>query len=145
MNIISHRGNLEGSHPASENTIKQINYALSKGFDVEVDVVFCGTHYVLGHDVGQEFLPNYLLNDTRIWFHAKTTSTLLELIKINKRAFYHTDENVVLTSKNDLWYHPTFPAHEGYAVLPEDRNDENIASSTIGICTDFPLRYRNRT
>ena len=38
MILISHRGNMNGIEKTKENTIEQINLALSKGYDVEVDV-----------------------------------------------------------------------------------------------------------
>lgn len=38
MKIISHRGNLNGPSPKTENTPEQIDFALKKGFDVEIDL-----------------------------------------------------------------------------------------------------------
>ena len=40
MYLISHRGNLEGPKAEYENSISYIENAISKGFEVEVDVWF---------------------------------------------------------------------------------------------------------
>ena len=40
MLLISHRGNLNGIQKKRENSPTYINEALSKGYDVEVDVRF---------------------------------------------------------------------------------------------------------
>ena len=40
MKLISHRGNLSGPIPESENNPSYITNAINKGFDVEVDFWF---------------------------------------------------------------------------------------------------------
>ena len=40
MFFISHRGNINGPEPKNENKIEYINEAMSKNFDVEIDLWF---------------------------------------------------------------------------------------------------------
>ena len=54
MILISHRGNMNGIEKTKENTIEQINLALSKGYDVEVDVWYENGSLYLGHDKPEE-------------------------------------------------------------------------------------------
>ena len=53
MLLISHRGNLNGIQKKRENSPTYINEALSKGYDVEVDVRFTDDKFFLGHDTNQ--------------------------------------------------------------------------------------------
>ena len=45
MKLISHRGNLEGRKPELENNPEYIDEALSKGYDVEIDVWWSGNSF----------------------------------------------------------------------------------------------------
>jgi hypothetical protein len=49
MKFISHRGNLSGRNPESENSPSYINMALKLGYDVEVDVWYIDGKWYLGH------------------------------------------------------------------------------------------------
>jgi len=53
---ISHRGNIDGRIPNSENSPEYISLALSKGYEVEIDVWFVDGSFYLGHDE-----PYYLI------------------------------------------------------------------------------------
>ena len=53
MRLISHRGNTNGEVRESENKPSYIDEALSKGFDVEIDVWFVEGNWYLGHDTWQ--------------------------------------------------------------------------------------------
>ena len=51
MKMIAHRGLLSGPDKDLENRPEQIDTALSKGFEAEVDVwVVDGQKFMLGHD-----------------------------------------------------------------------------------------------
>ena len=53
MKLISHRGNTNGRLESWENEPTYIDMAISKGFDVEVDVWYAGGTLFLGHDKAQ--------------------------------------------------------------------------------------------
>ena len=40
MKLIAHRGNIDGAKPLDENNPEYIDTAISKGYDVEVDVYY---------------------------------------------------------------------------------------------------------
>jgi len=144
MKIIAHRGLLYGPDPEKENTVDSIENALDQGFDVEVDVwLYYHSHSLrLGHDKGGPALPSHLLENDKVWFHAKCIHSLRFLIKKDKRVFYHTDEDVVMTSKRELWALPGKGFAGSYIVLPETTG-ENIPNGALGICTDYAIKYRN--
>ena len=50
MKLISHRGNLTEENPERENTEPYIDEAISKGYDVEVDVRTKNGQLHFGHD-----------------------------------------------------------------------------------------------
>ena len=50
MKIISHRGNLKGPEPETENSPKKIEEALKLGYDCEVDVWHQSGVFTLCHD-----------------------------------------------------------------------------------------------
>lgn len=48
--VISHRGNLCGRNPESENHPNYIHEAIIEGFDLQIDIWKIGEDYMLGHD-----------------------------------------------------------------------------------------------
>jgi len=143
MKIIAHRGLMMGPNKESENQLDTIDEALSYGFDVETDVWMDDNKLLrIGHDEGGEEVPTWLLKEPRIWWHAKCTNSLLWLLQAGKRVFYHTNEDVVMTSKGDLWALPGKGFSGSYIVLPENTGEE-IPEGAMGICSDYAIKYRD--
>tara|TARA_B100001564_G_C20571552_1_gene638600 strand:- start:209 stop:646 length:438 start_codon:yes stop_codon:yes gene_type:complete len=143
MKIIAHRGLMVGPNPEHENQPDTIDEALSHGFDVEVDVRLIKGELLLGHDDRTSVCPTWLYDDTRVWFHAKNTDALVYLNTRGKRVFYHTEEDVVMTSKGELWALPGKGFKGSYIVLPEN-SKELIPEGALGICTDYAIKYRKK-
>ncbi len=141
MKIIAHRGLLVGPDPKAENQLDTIDEALSYGFDVEVDVRLISGELIIGHDDATHTCPTWLYDDSRVWFHAKDTDSLVYLNKRGKRVFYHTDEDVVMTSKGELWALPGKGFAGSYIVLPE-RYGDIVPNGALGICTDYPIKFK---
>ena len=143
MKIIAHRGLMMGPNKETENGLDTIDEALSYGFDVEVDV-WCDKDTILriGHDEAGETVPTWLLNEEKVWWHAKCTESLKYLLHAGKRVFYHTNEDVVMTSKGELWAMPGKGFSGSYIVLPENTK-EIIPKDAMGICTDYAIKYRD--
>ena len=57
MYYISHRGNISKKNKELENHPEYINLALSKNYDVEIDIWFQNNNFYLGHDK-----PDYKVN-----------------------------------------------------------------------------------
>jgi len=142
MKIIAHRGLMVGPDPEAENQLDTLDEALSHGFDVEVDVRLIKGELLIGHDDSTVVCPTWLYDDKRVWFHAKDTNSLVYLNKSGKRVFYHTDEDVVMTSKGELWALPGKGFSGSYIVLPE-RYGDIVPKGALGICTDYAIKYKD--
>lgn len=141
MKIISHRGNLNGSDPDTENSPNQTIKALSLNFEVEVDVWYINKEWYLGHDKPQYKIDISFLENKKLWCHAKNKDALFELNKTNIHHFWHQNDYYTLTSKGVIW---TFPNKKvpknGVALL--FNNIEQIPDCKA-ICVDNPMYYRN--
>ena len=144
MRLISHRGNIDGKLQHMENKPEYILNALSKGFEVEVDVWYVGSKIYLGHDFPQYEIEENFLENEKIWCHAKNIECLSFLIENKKiHSFWHQNDDVTLTSKNYLW---TFPGHtlmkNSICVLPETSNyNSEDVKNCQGVCSDYIINY----
>ncbi|MCX6451218.1 MAG: hypothetical protein NTZ31_05930 [Actinobacteria bacterium] len=151
IRIISHRGNLNGPSPDSENRPDQIEKILDLGFDCEIDLHFYQEKFYLGHDK-----PTYSINkkwlethSEHLWVHCKTFDTLntLAISQSKLNFFWHQEDDHVITSHGQLWTYPGKPVDAfSIAVLPESISglndlDFKLFESSYGICTDFPAYF----
>jgi len=142
MIFISHRGNLDGKVPNNENSPEYISKALSKGFDVEIDVWFVENNFFLGHDAPEYKINSKFLENDKLWCHAKNIDALLNLSKINSIYFWHQEDDYTLTSNGYIWTYPGKNlTNKSICVLPELEKKEKL--NCYGICSDFILKYRN--
>jgi|688.fasta_scaffold201970_2 hypothetical protein len=144
MKIIAHRANINGPDKSKENHPDQIEYALSCGFDCEIDLWYINNQLYLGHDYPQYKIElDFLLkNSDKLWCHCKDMDSLSLILKYPRlNCFYHQDDNYTLTSQNFIWVYPGVKVpNGGVVVMPElyprlKYNNEFI----YGICTDYPL------
>ena len=143
MLFISHRGNLHGALPHSENCPEYIQEALDAGFDVEIDVWFIDGELYLGHDAGYYSMPKHYLQDQRLWFHCKNISAL-DYFKTthNVKYFWHQQDDCTLTSNRKIWTYPgKILMPDSIAVLPEVAH-KGILWNCHAICTDFVYKYK---
>ena len=141
--IISHRGNIEGPNPEKENHPDYILNALSKGFDVEIDLRVIGDRLYLGHDEPQYEIDVSFLYKSGMWIHAKNIDAAYYLTLRNAlHWFFHDQDDCVLTSKGYLWTYPGKQlTHNSVAVMPERVEDPYDLSFCYGICTDYSKKY----
>ena len=147
MKLISHRGNLEGRKPELENNPEYIDEALSKGYDVEIDVWGSGNSFYLGHDNPQYKIDiSYLLNNRcyKFWCHAKNGEALHKMRKYRRiNSFWHQKDDFVLTSKGFIWTYPNKPLYSNsICVLPKLGYKGDI-KKCYGICSDYIKEYKN--
>lgn len=141
MHLISHRGNLNGIKSEEENKPDYLDFAIKKGFDVEVDVRFENNKFFLGHDFVQYEINEDFLLSKNVWCHAKTVEALLALDKINAHYFWHQKDDYTITSRGYLWTYPGKKLlHISICVLPELTNYKDI--NCLGICSDFIEKYK---
>ena len=145
MIFISHRGNIDGIIKENENNPLYIKELLFRGeYDVEIDVWYIDGKIMFGHDKPQYESNITFLTDKHVWCHAKNLEAFELLLDWNCRCFWHTDENVVLTSKKDIWVYPGQPLMKGsIAVLPETVNYSlEDLKKCEGICSDEIRKYK---
>ena len=150
MIYISHRANLNGKNSAvgGENSPTAICYAISEGYDVEIDVWYENKIYYLGHDSPQFKVSESYLNSIKrhTWFHAKDLIALNRLCNLDYNCFYHNSDDGVLTNYGFIWTYPgkKLIADRSIAVMPESYSGvwENL-ESCYAICTDNINLYKN--
>jgi hypothetical protein len=141
MKIISHRGNLNGPNPSTENSIPAINIALSHGFDVEIDIWHKNNNWYLGHDKPQYLIDESFLQNKKLWCHAKNLNALYLMLKNKKiNCFWHQNDEFALTSKGYIWTYPTKDTRDNSIIVLRSEKDK-IPKKCFGICLDFPLKY----
>ena len=142
MILIAHRGNTEGPNPEYENSPAYIKYALSQGYDVEIDVWYMEGKWILGHDEPQYETDFNFLCLSNLWVHCKHYASLQQMAKVGRgiNFFYHTDEDYVLTSQNWIWAYPGMKGGEKtICVLPESLNLS--VEGFEGVCSDYVGNY----
>ena len=142
MILISHRGNINGKVLEYENDPGYIDEALSKGYEVEIDIWYRDKNWYLGHDRPQyEITLEYLKND-KFWCHAKNIEALTLMLENDIHCFWHQDDDVTITSYGFIWTSPDKKLTEkSICVLPEINNQS--ITKCAGICSDYLTNYRN--
>ena len=146
MILIAHRGNTEGRIESLENEPTYIDLAISKGFDVEVDVWYKDNHLWLGHDK-----PDYGINlkwildrAQKLWIHCKNIDAVAYLKESSDSLnyFWHQEDDVTITSKGYIW---TYPGKQltkfSIACMPETQRFDDIEIAN-GICSDSISYYK---
>lgn len=134
---IAHRGNTVGPSPL-ENSPGVLLEAISKGFDVEVDIRLTNKGWFLGHDgpvykIGDLFIDQIKDN---AWFHCKNLEALESLDKKIYKYFWHQEDDFTLTSNGYIWTYPGKNVTTKSIIV--DLNLNNKYSNIYGICTDYP-------
>lgn len=139
--LISHRGNLTGVSN-NENRPDYLTYALSNGYDVEVDIRYVCNEWWLGHDEPQYKIdsPFSLFDNSRVWWHCKNFEALEQLQGSDLNYFWHQEDDHTLTSKGYIWTYPGKEIGEkNIIVMPETVMSLNEIKNLncFGICSDF--------
>lgn len=140
MILIAHRGNYCGRNILRENTLSYLQEALDAGYNVEIDVRWIDGEWRLGHDAPTEIFPYQFMEDSRVWVHAKTFNTYLELYNNPKvHTFWHDEDEFVFTSKNIKWASAGVITMDGIMVMPEYVKhtwDYITLNPPLGVCSD---------
>jgi hypothetical protein len=141
---ISHRGNINGKFESYENEPNYIDLAISKGYDVEVDVWFIDNILWLGHDNPQYGVDFRWFRDrlSKLWIHCKDIDSVLFFKECGYdfNYFWHQEDHITLTSLNFIWAYPgKQPIKSSISVLPEINNEDT--SLCLGVCSDFIENY----
>lgn len=144
MILIAHRGNIDKPKPQFENSPEYIKQALTKGYEVEIDVWYQERKWFLGHDSPLYPIKISFLKQEKLWCHAKNIQALYEMLKTHIHCFYHQNDDVVLTSQGYMW---TYPGHTltstSICVMPEWKENKGISlTDCAGICSDYISNYK---
>jgi hypothetical protein len=145
MILIAHRGNTNGSMKSWENEPTYIDLAITKGFDVEIDVWFIDGLLYLGHDEPQYCVNFRWFRDriSRLWVHCKNIEAIIYFseCEYDINYFWHEDDTVTLTSQKHIWAYPgNQPIKNSIAVMPEINQDS--VDTCSGVCSDFIEKYK---
>ena len=123
---------------------------MAEGFDVEIDAWYIDNTWMLGHD-GPTYIVDWVfMTQPNLWIHCKNVGAFLAL-RINRDAnyFFHDQDLIVLTSRNNVWTYfgkPETKSPHSICVMPEVTYDwteiERMVRSNewAGYCTDWPRR-----
>jgi hypothetical protein len=141
MKLIAHRGLLYGPDELNENSPHQIDLALSKGLNAEVDFRIVNGKFFLGHDnPTYEIAPQYLYKEG-LWIHAKNWEALEWLSDTQLHYFWHEKDSYTLTSYGVVWAYPNKPLMaRSVCVMPEKQGislDYAFKLPIYGICSDY--------
>lgn len=152
MLLISHRGNIHGRKPESENHPEYIKIALRSGFYVECDLIVYKGQLILAHPhpdgsvgwsennrVDEKFLQN-----PHLLVHCKTHETLIVARQIDGcHFFYHDKDDFTVTSKGWPIAHSSQGAKKKtICMLPEINGlSKESIEGCLGVCSDMISFY----
>lgn len=151
MNIISHRGNINGKIVDKENSPNYIDAAIRSGYQVEVDVRFAYGCFWLGHDTRQyKITKSWIIkrcND--IWYHCKNLDAAIELKKMNAniKYFCHAKDSYVITSTFHFWVHDLKLKLNNDCIIPllSKKSVLNYQEQNVyAVCTDYADLYTSK-
>lgn len=160
MIVYSHRGNLDGPHPATENAPGQIDRAISAGFHVEVDLRVhakdemrgVANELWLGHDEAQYRVSLDWIDERRerLLLHLKDFDALKYVVE--KRPVWHfichSSDLYTITSQKDVWLHDLALAPDERTIVPLITLEQLLGYEHLrvvaGVCTDFPRKVPAR-
>lgn len=141
MLIISHRGNLNGSNPLTENKPEYIIKAIELGFHVEIDIHVINNNIYLGHDYPKYLIDIKFLKQYKkfLWIHCKNFEALNYFVGSDFNYFWHQEDDYTLTSKGQIWTYPNKNISKNSIIV--DLLGETNNLFVYGICTDYPKKY----
>jgi len=148
MNLIAHRGNINGPDPSKENHPHYIEQAIGQGFDVEVDVRYSplDDKLYLGHDTCQYPVTWFWFGayKNNLWIHCKNIEALYEFSSGTSgfNYFWHQNDDYAFTSKGYFWVYPGryLFYHKSICVCPEIACGGDWIKC-YGVCSDFIETY----
>jgi hypothetical protein len=142
MIYIAHRGLFEGPNPGLENDPEQIQLALSKGYDCEIDVWYkANGKWFLGHDAPTYNVDYDFIAQPGLWLHAKNLAALYYLTGTPLNYFWHESDTQTLTSHHYIWTYPEKTLSKRSIMLMPEWADPTLANTKgvdcWGICSDY--------
>jgi hypothetical protein len=138
MNIISHRGNVNGINKFLENNPTHIKDLLKSNIQVEIDVWLKDGVILLGHDEPQYTVNYEFLKQNYLWCHAKNIDALYYMLEQNiKNCFWHQEDDFTLTSSGFIWTYPDKLITNKSIIVDLSENWKFKNYNCLGVCVDF--------
>jgi len=141
MIYIAHRGLMYGPNKEIENHPDQIELALSKGYDCEIDLWKMENKYFLGHDGPEYDVDLKFLSQQGLWIHCKNLNALHDMSTQEEffNYFWHQSDDFTLTSSGIIWTYPGKNlTNNSVCVVPERYMDINqFKERCFGVCSDY--------
>ena len=141
--FISHRGNISGAQPDSENTKNYILNALDNGYECEIDVWYQDNNFYLGHDKPSEKIEQDFLFDHKehLWIHCKNLEGLQVFNTYDTlNFFWHENDKFTLTSKGYIWTYPGNLISKKSVIV--SLGDSMPDEECYGICSDYVEKFK---
>lgn len=146
MKFIAHRGLIDGPDKFLENSINQIEMAIEKGFDVEVDVWYIENEFYLGHDSPLYKISGRFLKRSSVWAHAKNIEALIEMKTQGFHCFWHQNDDYTITSNGFIWTYPGKAIKYPCVLVMPEWQSLNFAGIDLtkcsAICSDYVADIR---
>lgn len=137
---IAHRGNFDGPKEIENKPIDLV-VAISKGFDVEVDIRMNNSGIFLGHDTFQHEIDEDFIKDIKehAWFHCKNIEALGYFTNVmpEARFFWHENDDYTLTSNGYIWAYPGKRFTNKSIVVVKEKTDLKAFEGAYGVCSDY--------
>lgn len=137
--LIAHRGLFQGPDARSENSPAQIDRALARGYDCEIDLwVIDGQHY-LGHDEPTYPVTVEYLANPGFWIHAKNLQALYwASTNLGLNYFWHEADQYAITGAGYIWTLKQHDCTDRTVIMVVDQPDRNLLQSGChAICSDY--------
>ena len=122
MQLIAHRGNIDGPIIDKENHPSYIDRAIELGYDVEIDIRYISNMFYLGHDrADYPVTSNWILNRKQhLWIHCKNLESAYQIKKLDStiRFFCHTNDHYVIVNPDYLWVHDLESDLQDNCIVP---------------------------
>lgn len=148
MIYIAHRGLFDGPNPGVENEPSQIELALAKGYDCEIDVWYkAEDEWFLGHDAPTYNVSYDFIAQEGLWLHAKNLAALYYLTGTPLNYFWHENDTQTLTSHQYIWTYPNKQLSKRSIMLMPEWSDPEFANiknaNCYGICSDYVEKIKS--
>ena len=136
---IAHRGNRFGPNPSMENNPEYVLNTLKTGCDAEIDVWHQPDGLYLGHDEPTYKINTHFLRNQKLWVHCKNIQAFLLLSNYaDINCFLQDNEEIVITSRGNLWAHSRCQVWNNKTVIVKlDKQDHKYDIEPFAICSDY--------
>lgn len=151
--LIAHRGLVDGPDKALENKFSEIKRMVVGRQCCEIDVWFVHGQYFLGHDCPVESIDLAWLLDYQdyLLIHAKNVEAFASFEFLRSHGghdlhfFYHSNENVVFTSRNMVIPYPGETIYPGMMHMMPESAIPKANHGPVAICSDYinPVQGEN--